>query len=89
MQKWSSIFKQLSMLSQFGLSLLTPTLLCLLVCWWLTAKLGLGAWIYIPGFILGLGSSFMTAWKFYVKIMSANKKLSDDRKDKHFFNSHM
>lgn len=50
---------------QLGISLVTPLLLCLLGCWWLTARMGVGLWVYLPGFILGLGSGCTNAWQFY------------------------
>ena len=83
-----TIFRQLSMLSQLGLSLVVPTLLCVFVCYWLTIKLGLGGWIYIPGFILGLGSSAMTAYKFYVSVMQKEKK-EEEKKKPVSFNRHI
>lgn len=50
---------------QLGLNLITPLLLCLWGCWWLTTRMGVGLWVYLPGFILGLGSGFTNAWRFY------------------------
>lgn len=50
---------------QLGLNLITPLLLCLGGCWWLTARMGVGLWIYLVGFFLGLGSGFTNAWHFY------------------------
>ena len=38
MKHWSDILKNVSMLTQFGLSLLTPLLLCLGICWWLSNR---------------------------------------------------
>ena len=57
--------KNLALLTQLGLSFITPILACLAFCWWLTTR-GLGGWIYIPGFFFGLGGSFMVAYKFYL-----------------------
>ncbi|MDO4476183.1 MAG: AtpZ/AtpI family protein [Lachnospiraceae bacterium] len=74
MKEWNKLFKQILMLSQLGLSLLTPLVMCVGICWWLQTSLGLGAWVYIPGFILGLGSSGMTFWKFVQVILNKEKK---------------
>ncbi|MCR5684145.1 MAG: AtpZ/AtpI family protein [Lachnospiraceae bacterium] len=78
--------RQLTLLSQLGLSLVVPLLGCLFICYWLASWLGLGGWIYIPGFILGLGSSAMTAWKFYISVILKDKK--EKKKTPPSFNSH-
>lgn len=86
MKNWSDTVKNLTMLSQLGLSFITPLLLCLAVCWWLTGHAGLGGWVYIPGFFFGLGGSFMVAYKFYLSVMERHKK--EQKKDKASFNRH-
>lgn len=48
--------KNLTMLTQLALSLLTPTLLCIFGAIWLKNKFGLGQWIVMLGIFLGLGS---------------------------------
>ena len=78
-------FKNLTMLSQLGLSLVVPILVCLFLCYWLTTSFSVGGWIYIPGFIFGIGSSCMTAWKFYNSVILKNKK---DKKKPPSFNDH-
>lgn len=78
MKNWSNILNQIAMIGQFGLSLVVPVLMCLAVCYVLTVKVGLGDWIYIPGFILGIGSSCMTAYKTYQSAIGKSKKESDD-----------
>ena len=74
MKQWMDIVKNLSMLTQFGLSLITPLLMCLAICWLLCAKAGVGGWVYIPGFFFGLGGSGMVAWKLYLSVSSRGKK---------------
>ena len=82
MKMFSEVLKQLSLLTQFGLTLLIPTVMCLGICYLLTVKTGAGSWIYIPGLILGLGSSGMVAWKFYLQVMKDEKKHTDSKKEK-------
>ena len=77
--------RQLTYLSQLGLSLVVPLLMCVFLCYWLTTRFNIGGWIYIPGFLFGLGSSCMTAWKFYTSVNARNKK---DKKKPPSFNSH-
>lgn len=80
------IIKQLSWLTQLGLSLITPLLLCILVCVLLCNRFGFGGWIYIPGFILGLGASFTTGYNFYRSQSDKSKK--DSMNAKKGFNRH-
>ena len=40
MKKWGDIIKNMTLLSQFSLSFITPLLLCLLICWWMSTSLG-------------------------------------------------
>ena len=84
--KWNSIAKQMTLIGQLGLSFLMPLLICLGICFLLTSKLGLGEWVYIPGFLFGLGSSFMTAYKFYVSESHKADKNTDKKTVS--FNSH-
>ena len=75
MKDWAAISQRLVMIGQLGLSLLMPLLLCLGACYLLTSRLGLGLWIYLPGFIFGLGGSFMTAYKLW---LSVNRKAHEE-----------
>lgn len=74
MKNWADIIKNLTLLTQFGLSFITPLLVCLGVCWWLSARLGVGSWVFIPGFFFGMGSSAMVAYKFYQSVVTREKK---------------
>jgi len=86
LKQWSEIMKNITMLSQLGLSFITPLLLCLALCWFITAKTGVGGWIYILGFFFGMGGSGTVAYKFYLSVNRQQKK--SDKKDKVFFNKH-
>lgn len=77
MKDWVNISQRLIMLGQLGLSLVMPLLICLGVCYILTSKAGLGLWIYLPGFIFGLGSSFMTAYKFWQYTCEKERKKAE------------
>lgn len=53
--------EQLVWVGQLGFSLLFPLLCFLGDCWWLNTRMGVGVWVYVPGFLLGLavgGSTF-------------------------------
>lgn len=87
MKDLRNILRNLSMLAQLGLSLIMPTLICVFVCWLLVSRCGVGLWVYIPGFILGLGSSAMTGYKVYLSVTNKEKKEKEKNK-KVSFNRH-
>ena len=89
MKQWSKIIKNVTMLSQFSLSLITPLLLCLAFCWFLFYNTGVGGWIFIPGFFFGLGGSGTVAYKFYLSINRQQRKESRKKKNKVSFNRHL
>ncbi len=62
MKQWSEILRNVTMLSQLGLSFITPLLLCLALCWFITSRTGVGGWVYIPGFSYGMGGSATVAY---------------------------
>ena len=88
MKQWSEIIRNVTMLSQLGLSLITPTVLWLAVCWPTVSRTGVGGWIFIPGFFFGLGGSGTVAYKFYLSINRQQRKEKKGRKDKVSFNRH-
>ena len=85
MKEWSKAFRNLSILSQFGLSLAMPLLLCLFVAYQLREHFHFSYWIYLPAFFFGLAASFMTAYKFYLSVSEKEKK--QETKDR-AFNQH-
>lgn len=80
-----NIFKNVALLSQLGLSIIMPILICIGICAFLTNRLSVGSWIYILGFVFGLGASFMTVYKFYLAETNKSKK---EEKKTVSFNSH-
>lgn len=71
--QWNHIARNITLVGQLGLSLIMPLLLSLGACYYLTSHFSLSLWLYIPGFILGLGASFITAYKVYVSVMRAEQ----------------
>lgn len=86
MKRWPDMMKNLTLLTQLGLSFITPLLVCLALCWWLDGTKGVGGWVYIPGFFFGLGGSFTVAYKFYRAVLGQEKK--EKGSDKVSFNRH-
>lgn len=90
MKKWTDIIEKLTMLTQLSLSLVTPLLLCLGLCWWSSNRWSVGGWIYLIGFFFGLGGSAMTAWKFYRSVVMRQERTEKEkRKSKVSFNRHL
>lgn len=89
MKQWKDIYKNVLMLSQLGLSFITPLLLCIALCWLLVDKTGMGSWVYMIGFFFGLGGSAMTAYKFYLATLKQHKKERESQKEKFFSNKHV
>ena len=89
MKQWSEIIRNVTMLSQLGLSLITPVLICLAVCWLSGSKTGAGGWVYIPGVFFGLGGAGTVAYKFYLSINRQQKKENKKKKNKVSFNRHL
>ena len=73
-KQWMELAKNLTMLTQLGLSLVTPMLGCVALAWWLAGRYDLGGWIYIPAFIFGLGGSFSFACQIYRTVMAKDEK---------------
>ena len=70
----SKLIGQFAMVGQLGLSLLMPLLMCLFACYLFVSKVSAPVWIYIPGFILGLGASMTTAYKVYLSVVQKEEK---------------
>lgn len=87
MKQWSEIIRNITMLSQLGLSFITPLLLCLAICWFLTSRMGIGGWVYILGFFFGMGGSGTVAYKFYLSVNRQEQK--KEKKNKVYFNRHL
>ncbi len=86
LKKWTKALKNISLLTQLGVSLIMPILLCIGGCVLLTDHTGIGTWIFIPGILLGIGGSCSTAWRFYGMIMKNEEK--NDRGKGTSFNRH-
>lgn len=84
MRNFSQLIRHVSLIGQLGLSLATPVLMCLAAAYLLVTRLGFGLWIYLPALILGLGASFMTAYKVY---LSVTRKREPERR-RAAFNRH-
>ena len=62
---WTDLMRNLAMMTQLGLSFITPLLLCLAAAYLLMTRFSLGGWVFLPAFFFGMGGSAMVAYKFY------------------------
>lgn len=62
--KRRDVMQALSMVTQLGLSIITPILLCLLAAVWLRQRLDLGYWVVIVGVLWGVASGFWNLLRF-------------------------
>ena len=86
--KWNEILAQLTLLGQLGLSLAMPILMCIGACYLLCTRLNAPLWIYLPGMILGIGASFMTAYKIYLAV-TRKEKGKPKNPDERAYNRHL
>ncbi|MEF9969617.1 MAG: AtpZ/AtpI family protein [Ruthenibacterium sp.] len=73
-KSWFKALRNLSWLTQFGLSLVVPPILCLLAASWLTRRFSLGTWVYFVALVFGLGAAACTFWKFLQMVQQRGNK---------------
>ncbi len=75
--KKNSIVTALTMITQFGISVITPPILCILAARWLQSRFNFGDWIMIAGILLGAASGVASMFKT-IKYMSRLSEKEDD-----------
>ena len=86
MRGWIKTVRNLTWLTQLGLSLIAPPLLCVGGAWWLQQRFSLGGWILVLGLVLGIGGMVSAAVGFYHHVQRQAKRDGKQRPDA--FNSH-
>ncbi len=76
--KKNSYLTALSMITQFGITTLTPMLLCIFAAMWLKNRFALGDWVVLAGLVLGIGSGIMSMLKMIKQMGELVKKEDDD-----------
>lgn len=84
MKQSKNIVKNLMWLSQLGLTILAPPLLCIWGCSWLQSRFGIGPWLMVVAIVLGLGASVSSAMRFYAMV----KRQNETKKPPQAFNEH-
>ncbi|MCD8355275.1 MAG: ATPase F0F1 [Clostridia bacterium] len=60
--------ENLTLLTQLGLSIALPPVICFYAAGWLRNRLDLGLWIMAAALVFGLGGSVASIWKFWKMI---------------------
>lgn len=81
------IVKYLAWLTQFGLSVIAPLLLCVLGSVWLRSRFDLGGWIVVVGIFLGIGGAASGLWSSLKQI--SRQAGQEDPKKPTSFNDHL
>lgn len=76
MKKQRKIFQSLTLILQFGLNMIVPIMLCLMLGVWIGRKYDI-LWITVPLFIMGALAGFNNIYRMAKKIYGLDKK---DRK---------
>ena len=82
------VLSLLMWVTQFGLSILLPPCVFLLLANWLQNRFGLGAWVMIVLGILGLLTSWSTAKANIRAMLREMKEISDKEEPPTAFNNH-
>ncbi len=73
----NSVITALAMVTQFGITVITPVLLCIIGAIWLRDKFNLGNWTVILGILIGIASSVLSMIKL-LRQMSELAKEEDE-----------
>ena len=82
---WYKALEDLVWLTQLGLNLLLPPVLCLGGCWWAVNHWSWPMWAYVPAIVLGLAAGGQNFWVFAKEHLKRAKKEKPRRVG---FNSH-
>ncbi|OUQ34345.1 hypothetical protein B5E67_13585 [Faecalibacterium sp. An122] len=58
------VLEDLVWLTQLGLTMLLPLVMCLGGCWWAVTRWGWPMWLYLPAVLLGLAAGGQNFWVF-------------------------
>lgn len=85
MKSWYKALEDIVWLTQLGLNMLLPLVLCLAGCWWAVNNWQWSEWIYLPAILLGLASGAQNFWQFAKERMERTQKEKNHRVG---FNTH-
>ena len=73
-----SVFSAMAMVTQFGIGIITPMLLCIFAALWLKSRFALGDWVVLIGVFFGMGSGFLSMLKMIRQMSELSKKEDED-----------
>lgn len=84
MKSFFKVVRLVTMFGQLGFTLITPPVVMALLGWWLQRRLGLGTWVMLMALLIGLVTSGVSAWKFYLRVIGPekNRTKKEDPTDK-------
>lgn len=82
-KKLFSSLKNIGLITQLSITMLTPCLITILFTSWLKNRFMLGEWVVILGIIIGLISGFVSVSKFTQAAMKDAKKSQKEYEDKY------
>ena len=82
---WYKALEDLVWLTQLGLNMLLPLVLCLAGCWWAVERWNWPEWLFLPAVGLGLAAGAQNFWVFCKERLERSKHEKNHRVG---FNSH-
>ena len=73
MKGWYKALEDLVWLTQLGLNMLLPLVLCLAGCWWAVEHWGWPEWLFLPAVGLGLAAGAQNFWVFCKERLERSK----------------
>ena len=78
MKKDFGFLKNIVWLTQLGLSIAAPIVLCVLGSVWLRNRFALGGWVVALGTFLGVGAAFVALWQ---NLREMDRQAREDDRD--------
>lgn len=72
--------KYITMLTQLGISVVSPLIVCVPLAVWLKGRFALGDWIVLAGILLGIASGFYSFWQAIKKFAADMNKEQEEYK---------
>ena len=76
---WYKALEDLVWLTQLGLNILLPLVLCLAGCWWAVDRWNWPEWLFLPAVLLGLAAGAQNFWVFAKERLDRTKNETSKR----------
>lgn len=78
MKDLMKVARLIALYGQLGFTIVTPPVAMAIFCAWLQRRFGLGGWVMLLGLFLGLTASASGVYRFYRRVIAAEKKEAKD-----------